>query len=157
MVDHLMVRISDFTGATNGLGLAIYLRVGEPVAHETTRVEGLGLHHAIPVEYDAVIDIDDAEAIIRVDALSLPGFEPGVTVYGSVASINRDRDPMDVAYSKVTISTKAYMQTERVDIEEGVVGGCNSSQMRPRHTWDWAIYLCLLIVAWARARPLAHR
>ena len=152
-----MVRISDFSGAVNGLGLAIYLRVGEPVEHTTTRVEGLGLHHAIPVEYDAVIDIDDTDAIVRVDAFTLPGFEPGVTVYGSVASINRDREPMDVAYSKVTISTKAYMRTERVDIEEGVVGGCNNGQMPPRNTRDWAILLCLLIVALTRSRPFAHR
>lgn len=101
------LNISDFSGVEVGTGLAVYIRLGAPVEHETMRVEGIGLHHAVPVRFDAVFEIDEVQAELRLDSNTVPGLEPGMDVYGSIASINRSRPPMDVTYVSAVLSASA--------------------------------------------------
>ena len=111
--------MQDFTGAEAGTGLAVYLRMDAPILHETTRVEGLGLHHAIFVEFDAVVELDESQGEIWVDAASLPGFGEGGVLHGSLAAVNRTRGFMDIAYASAVVYADAYMAAGRVDVAEG--------------------------------------
>ena len=124
-VDRIRIRVQDFTGAEAGTGLAVYLRMDAPILHETTRVEGLGLHHAIPVEFDAVVELDESQGEIWVDAESLPGFGEGGVLHGSLAAVNRTRGFMDIAYASAVVHADAYLAAGRVDVAEGEdSGGC---------------------------------
>ena len=148
--DHLRLTIGNFSGVERGTGLAVYLKVGSPVVHEATRVEGLGLHHAIPIDYDVVFEVDSEAAEIRIDADLLPGFEPGVVVHGSVASINRDREPMDVTYLSVSLSADAVLETGWLEVEQTADGGCSISQTRLESRGKLSLSLFLFIVAFLR-------
>jgi len=154
-VDHLRLRIDNFTGFDRGTGLAVYLRIDSPVEHEATRVEGIGLHHAIPVYFDAVLEIDSESAEIRIDSDTLPGFEPGVVVYGSVASVNIDRDPLDVVYLSVILSADAVLETGKLDVDQDVGGGCSTGAMRLAPKTQAWLYFCLFVMA-ARRRSGRH-
>lgn len=124
-VDRVRIGLRNFSGAGAGTGLAVYLRMDEPIEHETTRVEGLGLHHAIPVEFDAVYELDESDGEIWVDVDALPGFSGGGVLHGSLAAVNRTRGFMDVAYSSVVVHAEAYMATGRVEVQsETTTGGC---------------------------------
>jgi len=151
-VDHVRLKVSNFSGPENGTGLAVYISVGQPVAHDTTRVEGLGLHHAIPVEYDAVFEIDTTTAELEISAQSVPGFQPGVEVYGSVGSINRSRAPMDVAYSSVVLSADALLLSGAIPLGTEDLGGCSVAPMRRMAWFGRLFWVCLLTVALYRRR-----
>ena len=148
-VDRIRLNVRDFTGAEAGTGLAIYLRMDEPIRHETSRVEGLGLRHATPVDFDAVVEVDESSGTILIDAETLPGFEPGGVVHGSLASINRSRGILDVAYSSVAIDAEALMVTGSVELESVTEGGCQVAPAPPR--WLW-VCLIPVIVRLRRSR-----
>ena len=150
--DHLRVTVRDFSGADQDTGLAVYIRVGAPVAHETTRVEGLGLHHAIPIEFDAVFELDEEQGEFLIDEDSVPGFEPGVEVYGSIASINRGRIPLDVVYVSAVVSADALVKTGQLDLDLGVSGGCSVGKMRPSFQFLPYGSIFLLSVLFSRRR-----
>ncbi len=126
--DEIKIRVSDFSGPEKGTGLAVYLRVGDPVLHAPAQVEGLGLAHAIPVQYDAVFEIDEAEEELVINANNLSTFRAGSVVHWSVASINRTRTPMDAAYLSATI--KAEATNRRSAEDRGSKSSCN---MVPLH------------------------
>ncbi len=121
----LRLQVRGFSGAAEGSGLAIYLRLDAPVEHQPTRIEGVGLHHAIPVSYDAVVELDEESGEFIVDEALLPGFLDAAHVYGSVASINRNRAPLDADYMSVTVS--AVPLQHRSEIQENAAsGGCSA-------------------------------
>jgi hypothetical protein len=144
--DHLRLKVSDFSGVEDGTGLAVTIRLGSPVAHDTMRVEGLGLHHAVVVDFDAVFEVDTEDAELIIDADTVAGFEPGMEVFGSVASINRSRVPMDVAYASVVLSADAVLKTgsQSIDVEGG---GCANVSMRHGERYRYLVLSCLLAVA----------
>lgn len=149
--DQLRLKVSDFSGSGAGTGLAIYIRLNEPVEHDTMRVEGLGLHHAVPVRYDAVLEVDEAQAELWLDATTISGLEPGTHVYGSIASVNRSRLPMDVAYVSVTLAAAAILTTGEQSIEAPVTG-CMvvpSTKTKPNLFW---VLSGLFVVAMNRRR-----
>jgi hypothetical protein len=138
--------VSDFSGVEDGTGLAVTIRLGAPVAHDTMRVEGLGLHHAVAVDFDAVFEVDTEDAELIIDAETVEGFEPGMEVFGSVASINRSRVPMDAAYASVALSADAVLKTGSQSIDaQG--GGCVTVKMRHSKRARYLVLSCLLAVA----------
>jgi len=156
-VDRVRLSVNDFTGADSGTGLAIYLRMDGPILHETTRVEGLGLHHAIPVAFDALHELDEADGEIWVDVDTLPGFAEGGVLHGSLAAVNRSRGFMDVTYASVVVHAEAYMAAGRVEVQEGAgAGGCAtawpSAGVRPRTGW-LGVILVWAAVSMRRRRP----
>jgi len=146
----IRIRVDGFTGASQGTGLALYLRVDGPVEHETTRVEGLGLHHAIPTNFDAVLELDEEAGVWIVDGTVLPGLVPGSVLHGSLASINRTRVPLDVAFSSVVLAAEPMLEVEPI-LEKGSTVGCSVSN----HTTSakkiyWIIFGSLLVAAMRR-------
>ena len=158
-VDRVRVSISDFSGPDLGTGLAVYLRMDAPIQHETTRVEGLGLHHAIPTGFDAVFELDASDGEIWVDADSLPGFAEGGVLHGSLAAVNRSRGFMDVTYASVVVHADAYMAADRVDVQENAVtSGCaTTAEGRSRSHVAWLSTLMALVVCARRRGVCAHR
>jgi hypothetical protein len=127
--DELRIRVSDFTGAKERTGLAIYVRTGAPVEHETMRIDGLGLQHAVPVTFDAVFEVDEEAADVVIDNRTVSTFQPGVEVYWSVASINRSRDAMDAVYLSVTMGADALIGQE-VQAPKNEGSGCSYASAR---------------------------
>ena len=158
-VDRVRVSISDFSGPDLGTGLAVYLRMDAPIQHETTRVEGLGLHHAIPTGFDAVFELDESDGEVWVDADSLPGFAEGGVLHGSLAAVNRSRGFMDVTYASVVVHADAYMAADRVDVQENAVtSGCaTTAEGRSRSHVAWLSTLMALVVCARRRGVCAHR
>ena len=149
--DRVRISISDFSGADSGTGMAVYLRMDAPIHHETTRVEGLGLHHAIPRDFDAVFEFDEATGELWIDADVLPGFEPGGVLHGSVAAINRSRGLMDVAYSTVVLHADVYMAAGQLEVQGEATEGCATASRQAGHRTPFAI-LCVLMAVMLRAR-----
>ena len=145
--DELHVNVLEFTGSDKGTGLAIYVRVGAPVEHETERMEGLGLQHAIPVNFDAVFEVDEESAELVLNAANVPGFYPGQDLYWSVASINRSRVPMDAVYLSVTMAAEA-MEVQPAVQKAEQKSGCVQAPVRPTRTnvgsWMWIVLLAAL-------------
>ena len=124
--ESIRIAVDDFDGAGQGSGLAIYLRLDEPVGHEASRIEGVGLHHAQPVEYDAVLELDAPSGTFAVGERLIPGFRDADAVYGSLASINRTRAPMDADYMSATVSAVAVQPHDAI-VERSTSGGCHSA------------------------------
>jgi hypothetical protein len=139
----IRLRVEDFTGASEGSGLAIYLRLDAPVEHEPTRIEGVGLHHAIPIAYDAVIEIDSEDAVIEVDETVLAGFDDAGVLHGSLASINRARAPLDVDYMGVVIAGDAVQGGEVLNTDPEV-SGCTSVPVQSKGPW-WVFLGSVLV------------
>ena len=158
-VDRVRVSISDFNGPELGTGLAIYLRMDAPIQHETTRIEGLGLNHALPTDFDAVFEMDESDGEIWVDADSLPGFAEGGVLHGSLAAINRTRGFMDVTYASVVVHADAYMAAGFVEVQEGpATGGCATAAggHSPSHI-AWLGALAVFAAGIRRRESGAHR
>jgi hypothetical protein len=139
------INIQDFTGFDAQTGLAVYLRAGSPVEHEATRIEGLGLHHAIPVLYDTVFEINESSATIVLNDNSEPPLIPGERYFWSIATINQGRTPMDVAYSKVTVQAQALIG----DITSPAISksvGCTTRPSQPDNRFIWLITVGVLII-----------
>lgn len=124
--ESIRIAIEDFDGASQGSGLAIYLRLDAPVEHEASRIDGVGLHHAQPVAYDAVLELDAPSGTFVVGEGELPGFLVADAVYGSLASINRSRDPMDADYMSATVSAVAVQPQDAI-AERSTSPGCHSA------------------------------
>ena len=124
--ESIRIAIEDFDGASQGSGLAIYLRLDAPVEHEASRIDGVGLHHAQPVAYDAVLELDAPSGTFVVGEGELPGFLLADAVYGSLASINRSRDPMDADYMSATVSAVAVQPQDAI-AQRSTSTGCNSA------------------------------
>ncbi|MEC9390256.1 MAG: hypothetical protein VX944_09290 [Myxococcota bacterium] len=124
--ESIRIAIEDFDGASQGSGLAIYLRLDAPVEHEASRIEGVGLHHAQPVAYDAVLELDASSGTFVVGEAELPGFLVADAVYGSLASINRSRDPMDADYMSATVSAVAVQPQDAI-AQRSTSTGCHSA------------------------------
>jgi len=147
----IRLRVDGFTGASQGTGLALYLRVNAPVEHETARVEGLGLHHAIPVHFDAVLELDEEDAVWIVDETLLPGLVPGSVLHGSLASINRTRAPLDVVFLSVGITAEPLLDVDPSH-EKSPSAGCSTfNQWMPVGKKSWFL-VCLFLVTRVRRR-----
>jgi hypothetical protein len=147
----IRLRVDGFTGPSQGTGLALYLRVDAPVEHETTRVEGLGLHHAIPVKFDAVLELDEEDAVWIVDETLLPGLVPGSVLHGSLASINRTRAPLDVVFLSVGLTAEPLLDVDPI-LEKPSSAGCSASnQWMPVDRKLW-LMICLFLMAGVRRR-----
>jgi len=144
--DRLQIRVSDFTGVSKGSALAVYVRVGSPVEHEPTRIDGLGLLHAIPVAFDAVFEVDEEAADIVISDRNVSTFQPGVELYWSVASINVSRSAMDAVYLAVTMGADALIG-EEVSVIESRGSGCAVSNMRDckRVSGCWTVILFCVV------------
>jgi len=121
------------------------------VEHETTRVEGLGLHHAIPVHFDGVLELDEEDAVWIVDETVLPGLVPGSVLHGSLASINRTRAPLDVVFLAVGLTAEPLLDVDPI-LEKPPSAGCSASnQWMPveRNLW---LMTCLFLMAGMRRR-----
>ncbi len=129
--DGILLDIRDFDGASQGSGLAIYLRLDAPVEHEPSRIEGIGLHHATPVTYDALLELDEETGQLFVTEDTVPGLLDAGVLYGSLASINRRRLPLDADYMNVTIAATALQRTETV-ADRPVASGCSAVPRRPK-------------------------
>ncbi len=142
--NEFQINIEDFSGVDAQTGLAVYLRAGNPVEHEAMRIEGLGLHHAVPVAFDAVFEIDESAATIVLNEESDPPLVPGERYYWSIATINRGRSPMDVAYSKVTIQANAFMGGF-ASLEPNKSVGCTNLPTHRTHRFFWPIVIALMV------------
>ena len=140
------INIRDFSGFDNQTGLALYLRAGSPVEHEATRIEGLGLHHAIPIHYDAVFEIDESSATIVLNDHSEPALVPGERYFWSIATINQGRTPMDVAYSKVTIQAQALIG-DITHSKPSKATGCTTGPSQIDNRLFWLLPVATLIMA----------
>jgi hypothetical protein len=146
----IRLRVDGFTGASQGTGLAIYLRVDAPVEHEATRVEGLGLHHAIPIKFDAVIELDEEEAVWIVDETVLPGLVPGSVLHGSLASINRTRMPMDVVFLSVALAAEPLLDVDSI-FDKGPSTGCSAlNQLSLFEHCGWLIFCAFGLIVMRR-------
>lgn len=145
----IRLNIREFSGAADGSGLAVYLRLDEPVEHEPSRIEGIGLHHATPVAFDAVLELDDENGAFTVSESTLPGLLDAGMLYGSLASINRSRTPLDADYMSVTVSAAAVQETATVS-ERPVEAGCSVVSRRP--TSGFMLWLAVWMAA-RKKRP----
>jgi hypothetical protein len=142
--NEFQINIREFSGTDTQTGLAVYLRAGSPVEHEAMRIEGLGLHHAVPIQYDTLFEIDEASADIILDEKSDPPLNPGERYFWSIATINRGRPPMDVAYSKVTVQAKALIG-ELNTAEAGKSAGCTTLSVPPPNRSFWFLVVGLMV------------
>ena len=144
--DALQVRVRDFSGPENGTGLAVYVRMGAPVVHEPTRIDALGLAHAIPTTYDAVFELDEADDVLVLSADNVPGLRTDHTVHWSIASINRTRFPMDAVYVSLSLEAEAITQPESVT-DSPTSKGCQVGSMR-RYNGPSAVWFvfCLSVL-----------
>ena len=91
--------------------------------------DSLGLHHAIPVDFDALFELDESTGEVWVSVDTLPGFAEGGVLHGSFAAVNRTRGFMDIAYAEAVVDVEAYMAAGRVEVQEtGVAGGCATNR-----------------------------
>ena len=147
----IRLQVDGFTGASQGTGLALYLRVDAPVEHETARVEGLGLHHAIPTHFDAVLELDEENAVWVVDETVLPGLVPGSVLHGSLASINRTRMPLDVVFLSVGIAAEPLLEVDQIP-KTSSSAGCSLVSRDTLAQKVWWIMAGLFVVAGMRRR-----
>jgi hypothetical protein len=150
--DEFRIRVSGFTGVSKGSALAVYVRAESPVEHETTRIDGLGLRHAIPVAFDAVFEVDEERADIVINGATLSVFQPGVELYWSVASVNVSRTPMDAVYLSVTMGADALIGQE-VQAEKSAVSGCSYASTRRSSPEDLFWLLALSGGIFVRRKP----
>jgi len=136
--NQIEVRVSDFTGPAKGTGLALYARVDAPVEHATTRMEGLGLAHAIPTTFDAVFELDEENTVLTLSGDNVPGLRPGRVLHWSVASINRTRLPMDAVYLSLAMEADSVLADN--DAEPDKSAGCQATTM-PH--WGTGLVVCL--------------
>jgi hypothetical protein len=104
----VVFRVSDFTGEESGTGWTVHVRSGAPIEHEASKVEGLGLAHAAPIEFDSQFD-GEVDGTIVLDAHSSPPLVAGETYYFAVSSQNLTRTPLDVAYSRIALSAEVHI------------------------------------------------
>lgn len=103
----VVASVEGFT-APAGMGYAIYGRWGEPVGHEFTAVEALGLGFATPATYDFVVDAGSAPRLtIPVGEEDGPALRPGERLFLSVASVNQGGlTPLDFQFAALTVSAE---------------------------------------------------
>ena len=150
-MNEIQIRISDFSGTEQGTGLAVYLRIGAPILHEPGRVDGLGLEHAVPVTYDAVLEVDERDEVLYINTDVLPELRPGMVLHWSVASINRTRIPMDAVYLSASIGAEASRLPASGSVQEK--SGCHTLPAHKSDGWPRGV-LVLLVFAVARRRCL---
>jgi hypothetical protein len=145
----LVFQISGFTGEEDGTGWTVHMRASEPVEHEADRIEGLGLHHADAIVFDAVFE-GTAEGEVVIDLDSEPALVPGETYYFAVSSKNLTRAPLDVAYSKIVLSAEVHIG-EGVKPVQSDAQGCRCSQGGT--SWGvWSLWLSACLMALTRRR-----
>ena len=104
------LEILEFDGKSNGTGWTLTIRAGAPVGHEATRVEGVGLAYAVPVDFDLQVD-GERTGRIRLDESSALRLEPGEVYYFAIAARNLSREPLDIDYAKITVAGRATLGT----------------------------------------------
>jgi hypothetical protein len=106
----VVVTASGFEGPA-GMGFALYGRWGEPVGHEFTVVEALGLGFATPVTYDFVVEGGAAEGLeLELGSGDGPELRPGDTLYLSVASVNQGPlAPLDFVYARLDVEAEVLL------------------------------------------------
>lgn len=141
----IQLSVRNFNGANQGSGLALYLRLDEPIEHEATRIDGIGLHHAIPTKYDAVIELDQEHGVFMIDDSVVSGFENAAVLFGSLASINRNRAPLDADYMSLSLSAVAVQRSNEI-VESTTSTGCGVAQRRSNILGMIAVLVLLLPV-----------
>ena len=141
----IRLTVRDFNGADQGSGLALYLRLDAPVEHEATRIEGIGLHHAIPTKYDAVIELDEEQGVFTIDQSVVSGFDNASVLFGSLASINRNRAPLDADYMSLRLSAVAVQRSNEI-VESTTQTGCTVAKQRSSPLGIVAVLLLMIPV-----------
>jgi len=139
----LLLDVHDFDGAREGTGWTIYIRAGAPVEHQASKVEGVGLAFAEPVEFDLSIDGRAARRTIRLDAESQLALVPGEIYYFALASRNLSREALDIDYSAITISGTILIGGTAQAIEKPTAG-CHTSRNLPSGPLGFLLPLALI-------------
>jgi hypothetical protein len=108
----VLVDVEEFQAA-DGMGFAVYGRWDEPVGHEATVVDALGLGFATPAEFDFVVDGVGSELHLEVGGEG-PELQPGRTLFLSLASVNQGSlAPFDFQYGSLTLRAHVERPTPR--------------------------------------------
>lgn len=136
------LQVLSFDGRADGTGWTITIRAGAPVEHLPTRVDGLGLAFAEPVEFDLQID-GAGPRTIRLDEDGPLILEPGEIYYFAISSRNLSREPLDLDYAQIGLAARALVGEEASPEQVGQAG-CSVLDGHPNLGWMWLAPVALI-------------
>jgi hypothetical protein len=140
------IDVSEFLGDPE-LGWAVYGRVGEPVGHEFTVIDAIGLGFAVPTVYDWLVDGEGAERF------EVPALPRGETLYLSVSSRNLGGlAPFVFDFGRITLAVEVEEATAPLAPEAAAGCGCATG---PR-SWPLGALLFGMFLGPTAARATAR-
>jgi hypothetical protein len=126
----IALSFSGFTSASEHLGMRLFLREGEPIRHEVTSADAIGLGMAVPTDFDYTVDLGQEDTTVVIGEGQEYPLTPGNTYYLSIASLNLGGiELLDFTTGRVEISATARFPGPTPDPEESSCG-CQSTGFR---------------------------